>query len=82
MEHQNKWVHENNSLVKIYTFNDFIEAINFVNKIVPLAEKMNHHPDIEIFSYNKVKVKLSTHEQGGKITQKDIKLSLEIEKIN
>lgn len=82
MEQQNKWIQEDNSLVKIYTFNNFIEAVDFVNKIVPLAEKMNHHPDIEIFSYNKVKVKLSTHDQGGKITQKDIKLSLEIEKIN
>lgn len=50
-----------------------------MNKIVPIAEKMNHHPDIEI-NYNKVKVTLSTHDEGG-VTEKDFDLARKIESI-
>lgn len=81
MENNDKWTTENNSLIKIFNFTNFVEAVDFVNKVALLAEKNNHHPDIEIFSYNKVKIKLSTHDKGNQITQKDIKLSLEIDKI-
>ena len=77
---KNQWENENNSLVKIFIFKGFVEAVNFVNKIVPLAEKAQHHPDIEIFAYKKVKVKLTTHEKG-KVTAKDISLSKKIDKI-
>lgn len=77
---ENKWNNEDNSLVKTFLFGNFVEAVSFVNKIVPLAEKAGHHPDIEIFSYKKVKVKLMTHEEGG-VTDKDINLSSEIDRI-
>ncbi|MFA5838610.1 MAG: 4a-hydroxytetrahydrobiopterin dehydratase [Candidatus Paceibacterota bacterium] len=79
--YSNKWINNQDILSKTFTFNDFVEAVNFVSKIVPLAEKLNHHPDIEIFSYNKVKVKLSTHDVGNKVTEKDIELSKRIDKI-
>lgn len=75
-----EWINENNSLVKTFTFKNFVEAVSFVDKIVPLAEKLNHHPDIEIFSYKNVKVNLTTHEEG-KITEKDIELAKEIDNI-
>lgn len=80
MEHTNQWINENGILAKTFTFSNFIEAVDFVNKIVPLAEKVNHHPDIEIFSYKNVKIKLTTHDEGG-ITGKDIKLAKEIDSI-
>ncbi len=54
-------------------FADFIQAIDFVNKLVEPAESAGHHPDIEI-SYNKVKIQLTTHDAGG-LTQKDFDLA-------
>ncbi|HAE36726.1 MAG: pterin-4-alpha-carbinolamine dehydratase [Candidatus Nomurabacteria bacterium GW2011_GWF2_35_66] len=77
---KNQWKKENNSLVKTFTFKGFVEAVDFVNKIVPLVEKVQHHPDIEIFSYKKVKVKLTTHEKD-KVTARDTSLSKKIDKI-
>lgn len=68
------------SLYKTFIFKGFVEAVDFVNKIVPLAEKVNHHPDIKIFAYKKVKVTLTTHEKKI-VTNKDVKLSKEIDKL-
>jgi 4a-hydroxytetrahydrobiopterin dehydratase len=81
MENKNEWKNQDNKLVRTFTFNNFVEAVDFVNKIVPLAEKANHHPDVEIFSYKNVKIKLSTHDKGDKVTEKDIYLSKEIDKL-
>ena len=68
-------------LARVFEFRDFIEAIKFINEIVPLAEAMNHHPDIELFSYKKVKIKLTSHEEGNKVTEKDIELAERINEI-
>lgn len=76
----NQWQKNKNFMYKTFTFKNFVEAVNFVDKIVPLAEKVQHHPDVEIFSYKKVKITLTTHEKK-KVTTKDIKLSKEIDKI-
>jgi 4a-hydroxytetrahydrobiopterin dehydratase len=51
-------------IFKEYKFKDFLEAINFVNKIAKIAEEEGHHPDIHVF-YNKVLLNLSTHSIGG-----------------
>ena len=74
------WKTENNKWVKEFVFQNFVEAIEFVNKIVPLAEKADHHPDILIHSYKKVRIELFTHSEG-KITDKDYKLANEIDKL-
>jgi 4a-hydroxytetrahydrobiopterin dehydratase len=81
MQNKNQWVNENNSLIRVFMFNNFTEAVEFVNEIVPLAGKANHHPDIEIFSYKNVKIKLTTHDKGNRVTEKDIELAKEIDKI-
>jgi len=78
VEYPKGWKEEEGFLVKVFEFNNFVEAVDFVNKIVPIAEDMGHHPDVEIFSYKKVRVKLTTHDEGNKITEKDIKLAKEI----
>ena len=75
------WKTENNKWVKEFEFKNFVQAVEFVNKIVPLAERANHHPDIFIHSYKKVKIELLTHSEG-KITQKDYDLAKEIDQIN
>ncbi len=81
MDKTEEWINENNALSKTFVFKDFIEAVSFVNETVPLAEKLQHHPDVEIFAYNKVKVTLSTHEEGDKVTEKDTELSKEIDNL-
>ena len=53
------------SLFKEYQCKDFAEALAFVNAIGKLAEAEGHHPDINIFSWNKVGITLSTHTIGG-----------------
>jgi 4a-hydroxytetrahydrobiopterin dehydratase len=62
-----------------FTFRTFPEAVTFVDKIVPIAEAHDHHPDIAI-SYNKVTIELTTHKQDG-LTEKDFTLAAEIEKL-
>ena len=73
------WVFENHHIRKTFQFDNFIEAINFINQVAALAENVNHHPDISI-QFNKVIISLSTHD-AGEVTQKDISLASEIDKI-
>ncbi len=75
------WRYQNNQIEKEYNLKDFKSALNFVNKLGDEAEKMDHHPDINIHSYNKVKITLSTHSEGG-VTGKDFKLAEKIENLN
>ncbi|RCW37444.1 4a-hydroxytetrahydrobiopterin dehydratase [Marinilabilia salmonicolor] len=77
MKTPEKWIIENNQLARTFELNNFVEAIEFVNKIVPIAESADHHPDIEIFGYKKVKIKLMSHDVG-EITDKDVNLAEKI----
>lgn len=72
------WVYVNNSISKEFLFKDFIEAMSFVNSVALEAEKMDHHPDILIYGWNKVKINISTHSAGG-VTEKDFQLAQKIE---
>jgi len=67
------WRFKDNSISKIFEFKDFLESIEFVNKVAPIAEELNHHPDIDI-RYSKVIISLSTHDEKG-VTEKDIQLA-------
>jgi 4a-hydroxytetrahydrobiopterin dehydratase len=73
-----KWKLEKGELVQNATFDDFKQAMTFVNQVAELAESAGHHPDIDI-RYNKVRLALVTHDAGG-ITQKDISLAQDIDK--
>jgi 4a-hydroxytetrahydrobiopterin dehydratase len=64
-------------IVKQYQFKDFVEAMAFVNRVAEAAEAANHHPDIDI-RWNKVRLALSTHSQGG-LTANDFALAGQIE---
>jgi 4a-hydroxytetrahydrobiopterin dehydratase len=81
MKYPKNWEKKENYLERVFEFDNFVQAVEFVNDIVPLAEEQGHHPDIEIFSYNKVRVKLTTHDEGSKITEKDVRLARKIEAI-
>ena len=75
------WNYSDKQIEKEYKLKDFVTAIDFVNRIGIDAEAMNHHPDIFIHSYNKVKISISTHSEGG-ITEKDFYLAKKIEDKN
>jgi 4a-hydroxytetrahydrobiopterin dehydratase len=64
-------------IVKEYKLADFAAAMAFVNQVADRAEAANHHPDIDI-RWNKVRLALSTHSQGG-LTHNDFALATEIE---
>jgi 4a-hydroxytetrahydrobiopterin dehydratase len=68
------------SIEKIYLFKDFKETIIFVNKVADIAEAENHHPDILIFGWNKLKISLSTHAIGG-LSENDFILASKIDNI-
>jgi len=66
--------------MKTFTFTRFADGIAFVDRIAIAADRMNHHPDIDI-RYTKVAISLSTHDAGG-ITDNDIKLAQEIDSVS
>ena len=73
------WTVENDKLHREYKFRDFVQAFGFMVQAALLVERANHHP--EWFNvYNKVVVDLTTHEAAG-ITQKDLDLARDLEKI-
>ena len=71
------WTRRGNAITRTFEFPTFPEGIAFVNRVAEVAEKMDHHPDVDI-RYTKVSCSLSTHSAGG-ITQKDFKLAEEID---
>jgi 4a-hydroxytetrahydrobiopterin dehydratase len=73
------WKMEKDGIVKSFVFENFKQAMASMVKIGEVAEEMNHHP--EWFNvYNKLDVRLSTHDKGG-ITQLDIDLAKAIEEV-
>ncbi len=74
------WNYKDKRIGKVYELSNFREALDFACKIGEAAEYMNHHPDIFIHSWNKVKITLSTHSEGG-VTEKDFMLAGKIEKL-
>lgn len=73
------WERDGDALVREFEFANFVGSVDFVNRITPVAEEMNHHPDLAI-SWNKVKVSLSTHSEGG-ITENDFELATKIDSL-
>jgi 4a-hydroxytetrahydrobiopterin dehydratase len=71
------WTRKGSEITKTFSFDGFPAALSFAQKLVAPAEAMNHHPDIDI-RYNKVTVRLSSHDQGG-ITSRDFTLAKHIE---
>ena len=71
------WTREGAEISKTYEFDDFTSAMEFVNDVARLADRYDHHPDIDI-RYNKVSLTLSTHSEGG-LTNLDFTLANDIE---
>lgn len=67
------WTYENDVLIGDYKFKDFNQAWVFLEKLAKLQEEHNHHAEIYNL-YNKVTLKLTTHDAGNKVTKKDLDL--------
>lgn len=74
------WKEENNELVRKFEFKNFVEAFGFMTKVAILAEKVNHHPWWSNV-YNNVEIRLTTHDAGNTITEKDRSLAKQIDEL-
>ena len=73
------WTAENKLIKKRFTFQNFAEALDFVNRVGTLAEAADHHPDIT-FGWGYAEIALTTHDRGG-VTDVDAALARQIEDI-
>jgi 4a-hydroxytetrahydrobiopterin dehydratase len=73
------WEIKQGKLTRAFTFEDFMGAIGFVDRIAPVAESEGHHPDLQV-SWGRVVVELTSHDAGG-LTAKDFKLASLIDKL-
>ncbi|MBA2765231.1 MAG: 4a-hydroxytetrahydrobiopterin dehydratase [Thermoleophilaceae bacterium] len=71
------WTRTGDEIRRSFELADFKGSVEFVNRLLPVAERMNHHPDLEI-SWNTVVVKISTHSEGG-LTAADFELAGELD---
>ena len=71
------WSRKGDALAKTFSFPRFADGIRFVQRVAEIADRMNHHPDIDI-RYTNITFALSTHDAGG-ITQRDFDLAKAIE---
>jgi 4a-hydroxytetrahydrobiopterin dehydratase len=74
------WQLIDNAIEKNYKFRDFREAIDFVDKVAIIVEEENHHPDILVWSWNNVKLTLTTHKVQG-ISEKDFVVASKIDQM-
>ncbi len=71
------WEYKGNAIVKLFRFKEFMDGIEFINRVAEIAEAADHHPDITI-NYTRITFACSTHSDGG-VTEKDFKLAGNIE---
>jgi 4a-hydroxytetrahydrobiopterin dehydratase len=75
------WARDGDVLAKTFKFGTFREAMSFMIRVGFEAEAMDHHPDWTNV-YNRVSVRLNTHDAGGKVTAKDVELARKIQAIS
>jgi 4a-hydroxytetrahydrobiopterin dehydratase len=72
------WTREGDAIVREWRLADFAAALAFVNRVGELAQDANHHPDILLHGWNRVRLELSTHSQGG-LTEADFALAARLD---
>jgi 4a-hydroxytetrahydrobiopterin dehydratase len=68
------WKREGETIVRDWKFKDFKEAMAFVNRVADASEEANHHPDILVHGWNKVRLVLTNHSAGG-LTEPDFEMA-------
>jgi len=80
LEQLRGWTLVNDTIEKNYKFANFRQAIEFINKVADVAEAVNHHPDILLWSWNNVKLTITTHAIKG-LSENDFILASKIDKV-
>ncbi|HEV3128412.1 MAG TPA: 4a-hydroxytetrahydrobiopterin dehydratase [Solirubrobacteraceae bacterium] len=75
------WTREGDEIVREWRFEDFAEAMAFVNRVAEAAEEANHHPDILVHGWNKVRLSLTNHSAGG-LTDADFQMARRIDELS
>ena len=73
-----QWGRADNAIALDLQFADFAEAMGFVNQVATIAEERNHHPDILVHGWNKVRLTVTNHSEGG-LTAADFDLAQAID---
>jgi 4a-hydroxytetrahydrobiopterin dehydratase len=73
-----EWRREGDAIVRELQLADFAAAIALVDRVAEVAEAANHHPDILVHGWNKLRLTLSTHSEGG-LTDADFRLAAQID---
>jgi 4a-hydroxytetrahydrobiopterin dehydratase len=76
-----QWQREDEQIVRDWQLKDFAAAIAFVNRVADVAEEMNHHPDILVHGWNKVRLSVTNHSAGG-LTGADFELAARIDTLS
>lgn len=74
------WSLEGNTIVRELSASNFASAVGLINSIAIAAEVLDHHPDILLYGWNKLRITLTTHDRGG-LTDLDFELANKIEEI-
>ena len=61
------WQYGNKKINKVYTFDSYMESIDFINSVAKKAEEFNHHPDLTV-GYCKINIEITSHDLGGVTT--------------
>jgi 4a-hydroxytetrahydrobiopterin dehydratase len=72
------WQREGDAITKEFVRAGFTEATEFIAKLAAPANAMDHHPDVQLYRYKRVKILLTTHSAGG-LTQNDFDLAAKID---
>ncbi len=74
-----EWDYEKKAITRTIEFEEFMDAVDFVNDLAEIAEEAQHHPDITI-KHTKVTLKLTTHDAGG-VTELDVELAQRVDNL-
>jgi 4a-hydroxytetrahydrobiopterin dehydratase len=75
-----EWQREGDAIVREWKVADFGEAMAFVNRVAEAAEEANHHPDILVHGWNKVRLTLTNHSEGG-LTPADFEMAEKVDSL-
>ncbi len=76
-----QWRREGKALVRDLKFDDFAQAIAYVDRVADLSEEVNHHPDILVHGWNRVRLTLTTH-SAGNLTDNDFQMAGRIDELD
>ena len=75
-----QWHREGDEVVREWQLEDFADAMSFVNRVAEVAEEANHHPDIFVHGWNKVRLSLTNYAAGG-LTEADFEMTGRIDRL-